>query len=123
MPTASLKVALYGKIITPLHKFPPYEKYKQKYSLYLQIIRANIPATWESHKGINMLLIKKLRKNQGIPLRELADVLGVSISQMQRYETEETRISIDYLAKIARHLNVTLSAIWIENTEEVPTHA
>ena len=65
-----------------------------------------------------------------ITLRELAKVLGKSISQVQRYEIEENPITVDDLAKIARHLQVPLtdfiddtSETTESSTEEAHTHA
>lgn len=50
--------------------------------------------------------VKSLRAQRGMAQRELAERLGVSIQQVQKYEAGETRMAVSTLCRIAEVLKV-----------------
>lgn len=55
--------------------------------------------------------IRQLRRRVGVSQAELADAIGLSFQQLQKYETGANRISISTLVLIARHLAVPVTAL------------
>jgi transcriptional regulator with XRE-family HTH domain len=51
--------------------------------------------------------IKEFRERKGLTQRELAEVSGVTLYQISRYENDRSDISADSLEAIARHLGVS----------------
>ncbi len=54
------------------------------------------------------LRIKKVRKSLGISQMKLADAIGVSFQQIQKYESGTNKVLIEKLKKIASVLNTPL---------------
>ncbi len=54
-------------------------------------------------------LVKEYRKTKGISQMELAEIIGVSYQQVQKYEKGANRISVDRLKQIANALDVPIS--------------
>ncbi|MCB1557187.1 MAG: helix-turn-helix transcriptional regulator, partial [Alphaproteobacteria bacterium] len=52
-------------------------------------------------------VLRALRKKQGLSQEKLADALGVTFQQLQKYERAANRISVSKLDKIARILDVS----------------
>ena len=53
--------------------------------------------------------IKQLRKERGFTQMDLADRINVSYQQVQKYEKNETQLSVQRLAEIARALEVPIT--------------
>ena len=70
--------------------------------------------------------IKQLRKERGYTQMDLADRINVSYQQVQKYEKNETQLSVQRLAAIARALEVPITLFLGEprygfiGTEEEP---
>lgn len=62
--------------------------------------------------------IKKTRKNLGLSQIDLAEKIGLSFQQIQKYEKGRTKITVNRLQQISEALNVT---IWSFFTEDVMT--
>jgi len=56
--------------------------------------------------------IKEFRKQQGISQIELAERVGLSFQQIQKYEKGITKISVSRLLQIAKALNVDICAFF-----------
>ncbi|MGM0941307.1 MAG: helix-turn-helix domain-containing protein [Bacillota bacterium] len=52
--------------------------------------------------------LKELRKEQGLSQTELADILSLSLRQVQRYEKDESDMSLTTAIYIANYFNVSL---------------
>ncbi len=55
--------------------------------------------------------IKICRKNAGITQKELADMAGISLMSIRRYENNERQPRIDHIKKIASILKVSISEL------------
>jgi len=56
--------------------------------------------------------IRQIRKAQGLSQTALADALGVSFQQVQKYERGSNRVSASALWRVARFLKVTPGALF-----------
>ena len=56
--------------------------------------------------------LKKFRIEQGVGLEELAELVGVSFQQIQKYEKALNKISAGKLFEIAHALNQPISAFF-----------
>jgi len=54
-------------------------------------------------------LIKELRKTKGISQMKLAEMVGVSYQQIQKYEKSVSRISVERLKEISKALGVPMN--------------
>jgi transcriptional regulator with XRE-family HTH domain len=63
--------------------------------------------------------IRQIRKSWGISQIELAEKIGVSFQQVQKYEKGSTRISASRLMQISEALNVNITAFF-EGLEKTP---
>ena len=54
------------------------------------------------------LRLKQMRKQSGQSQREIAEILGITTRQYQRFECGEQRPGYENLIKIADHFNVSL---------------
>lgn len=63
--------------------------------------------------------IRKLRKSQGLSQSKLAEYIGVSYQQIQKYESGRSTISIDRLFEIADALKIPIISFFEENTDRV----
>lgn len=64
--------------------------------------------------------IKKLRRQQGRTLQEIADVCGFTKSLLSKIESDKTSPPVATLAKIAKALGISLSAL-VETAEQSGT--
>ena len=64
--------------------------------------------------------IKNLRKEKNMSSQELANIVGISRSQISKIETNSSNPSIDVLIKIARALDCTVSVIIGESQLLIP---
>jgi transcriptional regulator with XRE-family HTH domain len=63
--------------------------------------------------------IRQIRKSWGISQIELAEKIGVSFQQVQKYEKGSTRISASRLMQISEALNVNITTFF-EGLEKTP---
>lgn len=68
---------------------------------------------FKSEKAIGSL-IRQLRKSSGMSQMALADKIGVSYQQVQKYEKGVNRLSISRLKQIANALGVTVTIFFDE---------
>ncbi len=66
------------------------------------------------------LKIKEIRKGWGLSQIELAERIGVSFQQVQKYEKGTTRMSVFRLQQIAEALEVPVSVFFIEQKAGTP---
>ena len=64
-----------------------------------------------------------LRKGRGLTQQRLADLLGLHLTQVKRYESGDSQPSLDALRKIALTLNVSLDELVFDATERGPDEA
>jgi transcriptional regulator with XRE-family HTH domain len=64
--------------------------------------------------------IRARRKEAGFSQTRVADALGLSFQQQQKYERGTNRVSASMLVKIARALDTTVSALVGEGDANVP---
>ncbi|TBU81904.1 hypothetical protein DNK34_04215 [Pseudomonas dryadis] len=57
----------------------------------------------------------QLRKQNGLTQRQMAEAVGIHVTQVKRYEAGETRPSLEILKKIAVAFSVTTD--WLVFTE------
>ena len=63
----------------------------------------------------------KLRKKNNLTQQQIADKIGMHISQVKRYESGEAQPSIDLLKKIAQAFNVTTDwLVFDEGERDLP---
>ncbi len=63
--------------------------------------------------------IKQIRKSWGLSQSELAERVGISFQQIQKYEKGSTRISVMRLQQISKALGVNISAFF-EEGQRIP---
>ena len=64
-------------------------------------------------------IIKGLRKAKGLSQMQLAEMLGVSYQQVQKYEKGNTKISVERLSQIAKVLDVPITIFFPSGTDMV----
>ncbi|NVL90311.1 MAG: helix-turn-helix domain-containing protein [Desulfobacterales bacterium] len=65
------------------------------------------------------LKIKQIRKSWGLSQSELAEKIGISFQQIQKYEKGLTKISVMRLQQISEALGVNITAFF-EEGEKIP---
>ena len=65
--------------------------------------------------------IRELRKTKGMSQMELAERIGLSFQQIQKYEKGINRISVPRLYQIAKALNVDICTFFEEDEEDKST--
>lgn len=65
------------------------------------------------------ILIKEVRKNKGITLRELAFKSGIPKSTLSNFENDKSSPDMDNLEAIARALNCRIADLFDENIESI----
>jgi transcriptional regulator with XRE-family HTH domain len=65
------------------------------------------------------LKIREMRKGWGLSQSELAERIGISFQQIQKYEKGSSRISVMRLLQISQALNVNVTAFF-EEAEGIP---
>ena len=61
------------------------------------------------------------RKQKGWTQQQMAEVTGIHVSQIKRYESGETQASIEVLRKLAIALSVTTDALLFDDQERGPS--
>lgn len=59
-------------------------------------------------------IIKRIRKAKGFSQMELAEKIGITYQQFQKYEKGKSKITVDRLIDIAKALDVPLTTILAE---------
>ncbi len=62
--------------------------------------------------------IKKIRKAKGISQMELAERIGITYQQLQKYEKGKSKITVERLVDIAKALDVSISVFFPELYEK-----
>ncbi len=62
--------------------------------------------------------IQALRKAKGMNQTQLADKIGISLTQLQRYENKDVQPPADVLKKLADTFNTSIDFLVYGNTEE-----
>lgn len=57
--------------------------------------------------------VRRYRKDMRMTLQELADQLGISQQQIQKYETGESRVSASMVLAISEALNIDIADLFI----------
>lgn len=73
-------------------------------------------STIETRKPIDKNIgvrLRALRKERGISQTEVADFLGISFQQVQKYENGTNRLSASVLWELAQYLNVPVGSFFI----------
>ena len=66
-------------------------------------------------------IIKKRRRDLGISQQSLADELGITYQQVQRYENGSNKLNIDNLQVIAGILQIPVTTFFEGITESIPS--
>ena len=64
--------------------------------------------------------LSSLRKNKGLTQQALADAVGLHVTQVKRYEYNQSQPSLETLKKIAKALRVTIDSLVFEESELLP---
>jgi transcriptional regulator with XRE-family HTH domain len=64
--------------------------------------------------------IKMLRRHAGLTQEKLAELVGVSFQQIQKYENGSTRLNTDKLQQVAHALKIPVEALFEKDTFERP---
>lgn len=78
---------------------------------------------YSNHKFLAMsisLRLIALRRERDLTQQELADLVGLHVNQIRRYESEHAQPSLDALKKIAVGLSVSLDTLVFEERERDP---
>lgn len=62
-----------------------------------------------------------LRKQRGLTQQALADIAGLHVSQVRKYETDAAQPSVDAVKKLAVALSVTLDLLVFDRDERGPS--
>lgn len=72
-------------------------------------------------KSINAVIgekIKELRKDNGMSQMKLANALGISYQQVQKYEKATGSIAVDRLEQIAKAFKISITEFFPAETEK-----
>lgn len=61
--------------------------------------------------------VRRLRVESGITLAEMAEALGISHQQLQKYETGANRVSAGMLYELARYFVMPIDALFVGTDE------
>jgi len=64
--------------------------------------------------------LAKIRKDTNMTQQKMADVIGIHVSQIKRYESGETQPSLEVLRKIAIALNISADVLLFDVEERQP---
>jgi transcriptional regulator with XRE-family HTH domain len=63
--------------------------------------------------------LSKLRNERGLTQQEMANLIGVGIAQMRRYEKGKSSLTLDVIKNIARTLGVSADELIFDENERV----
>jgi len=61
-----------------------------------------------------------LRRGKGLTQQAMADVVGIHVTQIKRYELGQSQPSLDVLKKIAMALNISADSLLFDDKERDP---
>lgn len=64
--------------------------------------------------------LKQLRQQAGFSQERMAEVVGISIFQLQKYESGQNMMNTDKLQRVANALSVPVQAFFTEMNEYLP---
>ncbi len=64
--------------------------------------------------------LKEIRKRKGLSQIQLAEMLGVSYQQIQKYESGKNRISLDRLIDLLQRLDISVAEFFDDNMIRSP---
>lgn len=64
--------------------------------------------------------LAKIRKDKTMTQQKMADVIGIHVSQIKRYESGDTQPSLEVLRKIAFALNISADMLLFDEDEREP---
>ena len=76
-----------------------------------------------THNGFAMSIAARLitlRKDMKITQQQMADLMGIHVNSVKKYETRQAQPSLDVLKKIAIALHVTTDSLLFEEHEREP---
>ena len=76
--------------------------------------------TWLLAMSFSRRLVK-VRKDKKLTQQQMADTIGIHVSQVKRYESGDTQPSLDVLRKIALALNISADLLLFDGEERGPT--
>lgn len=62
-----------------------------------------------------------IRKDKGFTQQQMADTIGIHVSQIKRYESGETQPSLEVLRKIALALSISADLLLFDEDERGPS--
>lgn len=80
------------------------------------------------HRRLTWLLImsfsrrlSKIRKDKKMTQQQMADLIGIHVSQIKRYESGDTQPSLEVLRKITLALNISADLLLFDDNERDPS--
>jgi len=80
------------------------------------------------HRRLTWLLIMSfsrrlaaIRKDKKMTQQQMADLIGIHVSQIKRYESGDTQPSLEVLRKIALALNISADLLLFDKEEREPS--
>ena len=67
--------------------------------------------------------LRRLRRERNLTLQQMADLVGLHLNQIRRYEIGETQPSLEALKKIALKLSISADALIFDEAERGPDEA
>lgn len=64
--------------------------------------------------------LRRLRRERNLTLQQMADLIGLHLNQIRRYEMGEAQPSLEALKKIALALNLSTDALIFDDCERGP---
>jgi len=65
--------------------------------------------------------LSSIRKSKGLTQQQMADTIGIHVSQIKRYESGDTQPSLEVLRKIALALSIGADLLLFDEGERGPT--
>jgi len=65
--------------------------------------------------------LAKIRKDKKMTQQQMADLIGIHVSQIKRYESGDTQPSLEVLRKIALALNISADLLLFDTEERDPS--
>lgn len=84
-------------------------------TLYPGLVKKRVPPELDFHERL-----AALRKERGLIQQALADLVGMHISQIRRYESGQSQPTLDAIRKLARALSVSADMLLFAQNERGP---
>jgi transcriptional regulator with XRE-family HTH domain len=65
--------------------------------------------------------LASIRKSKGLTQQQMADTIGIHVSQIKRYESGDTQPSLEVLRKIALALSISADLLLFDEDERGPS--